>query len=196
MMSALGVICTPDAAHVLTDGSMQAGSGERLVGSKISIFAHARAVHAGRGCQFMALSVVGALNLNPSLDEMADKLPGVVSSSEELWRGHYGVSPADSEHLLAGWSERLGAFCACLFTTVATDYAPARQLTLLDEVFLSPPVQVAPVETLDVPAIGRRILQCQRDADPERVGGFAQLTSVYADRIDTQILERWPEVSA
>ena len=196
-MTAVNVICTPTAALIFSDGAVEImgkpGAGEL---AKTFPLPHCRAAYVARGDHTVQMAVLLAGNMAGGLDAIGDGLPGVIRRTEALFRDQFaGQDPAGSQHLVAGWSDRLGRFVAYCYTTEPTEGIPLRELLTLPEVYISPAVDVpalASLDAADLDSFGLEVLRRQRDAYPAKVGGFAQLTTVTGDRIEMRILERWP----
>ena len=194
-MTAMNLILKSDAAHVLTDGAYCGPAGEICcVGSKAVAMPHGPAVYLGRGPLDVINAVAVAINLRPTFDAMSAALATVVkqihlAASADNPRG----IDLSSDHLIAGWSDELQRFTARFSTTLPRlgheEYTASELRGMA-----APPTSVDLADDLDPVHDGLRILREQRGYSERgsTIGGHAQLTSVYRDRIETRILERWP----
>ncbi|NNM71419.1 hypothetical protein [Enterovirga aerilata] len=197
-MTAVNVIRTTDAVHVFTDGLMATPEGAAVgrMGKAFPI-PQARAVYVGRGQVELTASVFFELNTLSSVEEIVAALPTLVPTVGdrlEALAERFAGKVHRSDHTVAGWSEQGQRFVTLMFSThEIPGVCPAGQLAELQECVITPAVSVDRLGAMNAIEAGLAILRRQHVAEPAKVGGFAQLTTVYRDRIESRILERWPD---
>lgn len=169
-MTAVIVIIKPDAAHVLTDGVAQYPGPPVLTvpAHKAHIFPAHRAIFVARGMQTLGNIMARSMDGTGDLDAMADALPEHARAAQT----QVEQFPGFGQH----WDMDGPQHPAY---EVISPLAVATPMT---------PIELTP--DLDPYTDGLAIMRAQREAEPT-IGGFCQLTSVYRDRIETRVLERW-----
>jgi hypothetical protein len=196
-MSAIDVIIKSDAVHVITDGAgVDAEGCINFVASKVWSIAHCNAVIAVRGPSMAGPFICPCVGTNAAtFTELKASAAGVmrecVGELSGLWAG---VPLADSmDFVIAGWSETgPDAFLVCSHDRWGPAW-PNIQLSGLCNI----PGDKEIVEALHLSDI---------DPEPDSVRMLeisahraniywipGQKTSVYAGRIETQIICRWPD---
>lgn len=199
-MTAVNIVITDRAAHVVTDGAATRKDGTiGYIGNKVYSAPHMRAVFALRGYGVLLDSIGPSLsNYRTTFDEVAQGawVPGIMSA----YRGT--GADEDFDLYVAGWSEeRDQPEAYWLSTRVAPElvqmpvnalFSPgtpettrvSREVLFLgddDETFCKAMVTI--MET-----------QRQTSTDEHRIiGGFVQLTTITKEQTTQRILHRWPD---
>ena len=216
-MTAINVFIRHAAAHVLTDGAFYQPDGTvTSVQQKPMILAPLNMVLAGRGQAFVMPILAAHIN------EVFDSFDATIAGLPDAFRhciGHlrehepfrrYADDPY--ELFVAGFSEAQGRPELHVMFNHGQHGLPILTPILELDSAVTPcdPAFVEHLgregfeagESFDPISDGLRLLRAQRAASWRGIGGgvvqavagFAQLTSVYADRIETRILERWPAI--
>lgn len=215
-MTAINVLLSPTAVHVLSDGAGYLPDGTIVsIQSKVLPIAGANAVLAARGYIAFAHLFAERLAAFGSFDELAAGATAAILEVIAHARGKFapGVLDEPLDLVLAGWSEsRDQAEAFALFNHDAYGI-PAWELTPIGEGYISPgnadfferleEIGLDPLSSdFDPQTDGLRLLEEQRamrwpllggGETIRSVGGFCQLTMVRRDEISSRILKRWPD---
>ena len=206
-MTALNLILRTDRACILTDGlvSHPDGRSAGFLYNKALPLPFQNAALAVRGPGGYLPILYAFLNHLPSFDAVVEKLPELAPMAREGYLRPSilaGTCPPEGwpvDVALAGWHDGADWPDAYFMTSLARGGHAAWTMEA-QHVLVSPPTRlpldvVTDASCFDVERDGARLVRSQRGPYPgeSTIGGFAELTSVYRDRIETKILERWPE---
>lgn len=198
-MTACNVIRKPDAIHILSDGLGLQGGAASFLATKVLPVPHMRAALCVRGdAGLLGALAIGLFMRAGTFDEAADAMPRLLSDAFAPAIALGPLPPdAQAELILAGWSEKHDR-PECWVTPTHDLYGEAFTLIPFGDGLVQPLAahdglwaRATTDPTFDVETDGLALLRLQRDTPGMQVGGFAQLTSVFRDRIETKILERW-----
>lgn len=159
---------------------------------KVFSVPHLSAAFALRGVSSMLLAVSLRLcDTFQSFDAMAEGAGDMLAGMFQPLPKPYPVE-ANTDLVLAGWSERRKrpeAYAAYSYDANGTG-APAFTVVPLEPGMIAPHV---PVDDLDMDSgdFLHAVAKRQEAAHPGAIGGFWQETTIWRDRIETRILERW-----
>lgn len=185
-MTAVSVFIRPAAAYIVTDGMVN-NRGTKTPLCKVATFPHLRAALVTRGNIQIGAGLAAYVGfMRHSMEEAAR------SFADDLTKIRAGLlhkidGCAEAQAVLVGWPEA-GSVPEAVFASCgpAGDGGP----TLFSEIVM--PALPDPV-VFDAPQDAVGITAAQRSAYPDDVGGFVELTTIYRDRIVSEILHRWPE---
>lgn len=193
-MTGTVVLACPDAAYLFTDGLFQTAAGSpQTLRSKTYPLARMRAAVAFQGWASFAIGMASQLDLLGTLEEAVAAMPemarNVVRDLTRTETAHH------ASLTLAGWPTD-GAEPVCWYMGIV-DIPGATAFTPVETTcFIAPGDDLPPDATeaalRDRPIdVGLALMRRMHTTYPELVGGFAQLTVVHRDAIETRILERW-----
>ncbi len=196
-MTALIAFVREDAVHVLTDGVASGVDGQVLFHvHKAMPLSNVNAVVATRGPASLLTSAWLSCGHRATFDDAADDLGETLKANAAAQRAvaeRNGIASAEAcEILLAGWSEREGQPVAWFVSEIERPGLAAFTVTRIYGL-ASPETDIPLTHDMDPATDGLRIMREQRGCPDLPVGGFCQITTVYRDRIETRILERWPD---
>lgn len=216
-MTAINIIKHADCIHMLTDGAGYDTSGDIIFEApKAWPLPNLPAVIAVRGPALLASIIVNLIGANGvrTYDDLPEKAANIAYEAEKTHRGLLGLCSfgGDFDFVFAGVLSD-GAPHAGIVCNHERHGIPAYALTNLGELSLMPgtteigekfrasyPHATSGLE-LDPAIDGLAILEMQRSEavrvwgavdSISIVGAFAQLTTVYRDRIETSVVKRWP----
>lgn len=216
-MSALHIYVQTDRVSLLTDGASYDGDGVVIgIVSKVLPLPHLSAVLTVVGPSFILVHLAAVVHQDfRTFDDLVAGLSAKVRESLASDASRFAQVPGGMRCViyLAGISETRGPEAYALCTEAVERFRPWAMenlgmgtITPGDPAFLSRmfalPGMPTDMESFDPATHGLRILQEQRMHPMEVVGtgqkhhvvgGFAQITTVTSDRIETSILRRWDD---
>jgi hypothetical protein len=193
-MTAVNVLLTKDAVHVLTDCLASDETGTHIL-AKAWPLPHLNAVVAVRGVYHAALAFIIALSRTgpTSLDELISRLSDleeIVTNgpADEWMRKAWGDA---FDLVVAGWGAR-GPAAYLVSNNSWHGNRPWEVKEIEHFVFLPLISNFAEIiVSRDPVAKFPLAVDSQRQSKPEMIGGAAQLTTVTADMITTRIVRDW-----
>lgn len=216
-MSALHIYVQADRVSLLTDGASYDGDGVVIgIVSKVLPLPHLSAVLTVVGPSFILVHLAAVAHQNfRTFDGLVAGLPSKVRESLEADASRFAQVPGGTRCVIyiAGVSETRGPEAYALCTEAVEGFRPWTMVSLGmgtitpgDPAFLSAMFELpgipSDMESFDPAIHGLLIMQEQRLHPMELigtgqkhhvVGGFAQITTVTSDRIETSILRRWDD---
>ncbi len=210
-MTAINIITTPTAIHMITDGASYLADGTLgALSSKVYPLPHLNAVLAARG-PHMFLPLAGAtLSMADSFDALAAGLADAVRGVVDAWGGLLTMCDigADFDLVVAGFGEAGPA--AYVITSKERDSVPAWEAHRLGP-FVAMPWDAATEarvehgltlaeregELDDPEGFLLRVVEAQRHVEEDGrhgVGRFAQVTVLDCQGISTRVVRRWGDV--
>jgi hypothetical protein len=216
-MTAINIIKHDDCIHLLTDGAGYDSAGNiTFEATKAWPLPNLPAVIAVRGPALLAalmVNLIGSCGVR-RYDDLPGKAQEIVIEAEKTHHGLLGLCSfgADFDFVFGGMKSD-GTPHAGIVSNHERTGIPAYALIELGDVAILPSNETMATTfrmkfpraargvDLDPATDGLEILEMQRREafqlfDPEEalkiVGGFGQLTSVYADRVETRVLRDWP----
>lgn len=213
-MTAINVILTRRAAHVITDGAITDPSGKLLmIAPKAHPLAHSGAVIAVRGSKEVAMMIADSISrsgveydhssydkIKASIGKLInDLLTGKDSASLDQWFGH---SWRDMDIVVAGWSDSLRRPDAFFLVTHGNhpgvtpfsiiDPGPYLITPTSSELLLEFQKRAEEVNDNNIDTLAADLIARQRDLEPN-VGCFAQVTSVTSTSVMSRIVSRFSD---
>lgn len=215
-MSAINIITTPKAVHVISDGACYRSDGTlHGVAQKAHSIAHLRMIVAARGPSILTPLIAESLqHAFTSFDAAVEGMAAVVEDAVETYGTTLAMCSigADFDLLVAGWSEARDCGETYYLSSMDRPGVPAWTVSKCGPVVISPnddamtarlqrqgaALDLNRRDPLDVALV---IMEEQRkvkghqggDEEVHGVGAFAQVTSVTRDGIASRILRRWPD---
>lgn len=210
-MSAANVFLFVDRIVIWTDGASYDADGRLLsCHSKVGLLPHLNAALIVRGPILKGPLLTQQLGGCGTFDELVSALPATIANAVLRHRHVWDLcTHGDSyEVIVTGWSEERGQPESYRLKSIAPDdvealsavsIAPANDRLIEKMQAEFPGADDAILGQLDV---GLRLIEMQRElrfpnvgshSEIRGVGGFAQLTVIARDRIETAIVKRWPD---
>jgi len=209
-MTAINVLCRPDAVHLCTDGATYLADGAiAWLGSKVYAAPHLPMAIAGRGVA-TAVDRIGPLLASrcATFDDVVATIERTLPALFDDFLAYIGARDEKQEFVIAGWSK--GEAQAYYIRTFADEAerdmwgqrcelmspaVPPYTLLRLQGVATLPLFHELPSANGDEELMVR-IMQAQRERKHlagHIVGGFVQLTTITENEIAQRIAHRWPE---
>jgi hypothetical protein len=214
-MTAINIIRKKDSVHLISDGASYDAK-QRLVsiGPKVFPLPHINAAIGIRG-PTIALPLLAHLigHAATSYDALKINIVEILSNAYANTRVvlEKGVTGSALNVVIGGFSETVGADA---YVVVCDDDGMVSPLTQITDFGFMPScpqitsfVQMqaakhqwskSAIDEIDAADFGLRTIEMQRalkfgDYNTCHVGGFAQITSIRPDGIETKLLRRWPD---
>lgn len=221
-MTAINVIVTRDAAHLITDGLLTPpAAGElsvpigmnRLLGSKCYPLPHLGLAVAVRGAAALGPAIASTVSyLGETFDSIKDGLARTLRKEFSLsglrqLESTYGPEGKNLDIVVAGWSPKLNRPDAFFIVTHGNHpgiapwqtidtgphmIAPSRP-ELLAEFEPRITALIAADDLRSLDTLAGDLIDRQRTIE-SNVGGFAQVTTITADSTSSRIIARYDEV--
>lgn len=210
-MTAINIITTPAAIHMLTDGASYLADGTLgALSSKVYPLPHLSAVLSVRGPHMMLPLVGATLSMADSFDDLVAGLADAVRGVVDAWGGLLTMCDigADFDLVVAGFGAAGPA--AYVLTSKERDGVPAWKAHRLGP-FVAMPWDAATEarvehgltlaeregELDDPEGFLLRVVEAQRrfhEDGRHGVGGFAQCTVLDRQGISSRVVRRWDDV--
>ena len=204
-MSAVNVIKSADAVHVLTDGSAVLNGEISGYGRKCHVIPHAQTALA-------AVGTLGVLGFTMELafragtfDDVLKLTPGCLEWMFKLMEGHLPALDRSFELHAVGWSTQRARIEHWLLSNVGGGpvEASALQWQRFEDHSINPPLSADVLAAagftaerfaaFDPMTDGAALVDLQRRHWGRRVGVFVQCDTITHDAITSRIIHRYPE---
>jgi len=213
-VTALNIVLQNDAAHILTDGAgIDAAGRLGCAAHKVVPLPHLGAAVAVNGTRMFLGLVVEAISAGAvSADDLHARIVEILQSAiipaEPAFTKQFGPHVFAGTVAVAAFSQSKGPHGYLVSTHAGDPNLPSWQRIDVPGMFYSPSNARLNADFSDLNATlddarGAELVRRQREIIAPSlggwktpiVGGFAQITSVFAGgRIETRILARWPDV--
>ncbi|WP_119818527.1 hypothetical protein [Mesorhizobium sp. DCY119] len=194
-MTAINVLITENAAHVLTDGLCAAPGLGPIAVPKVIPLPHLRMAVATRGPAELLQVMLPIISAAPSFKDLVEFFRNDFRALTKLQHPNWpaGIFKRDFDIVIAGWSKSGPA--AFLITSSVGHGIPTWEPFFFGNFLCTPKVSDDAFEAFHASPDPLRdfigVLDYQAAREPA-VGGFAQLTTITSDEISTRILKRYP----
>ena len=200
-MTALCAVCKEDRVTLLTDGAcVEAGGRLAMVAPKVFTFPHLSAALAVVGPTAMILRLGAMLSVPATFDDLLGEAPGMarIAYCELGEMNDFGEGGRDFELYFAGYSptrDRMEGW-RLIGHDRSSDVRPW-ELNAAPDIIVTPlPPDYTWPEDFDPLTDGLELIEAQRRVGGPLgfvIGGFAQVTTIKRDAIETMIIRRWPD---